>query len=252
MIRSANAYKTSITSTMTEREAGIGGRRAIPVDYIDVDFNGSSYTIGIITKLDGTRVPFIIDREDKEKVVARNWHCAVGGAYIASVFRTTEDETKALYLHNLVMNRLTFDGKGATESVDHINGIGMDNRKVNLRICAQSQQNRNTRTRARTTDKLPAGILPEEIPRNVWYIPSDGHHGDRFAVEIKGIPGSEDIMWRTTSSAKVTTREKLNLAVAKRTEFFASNAALRDYERASELSAALLAEYEAILALIPA
>lgn len=57
---------------MTEREPGIGGRKAIPVTYYDVDYKGFSYTIGIITKLDGTLVKFIIDREDKEKVAERN------------------------------------------------------------------------------------------------------------------------------------------------------------------------------------
>jgi hypothetical protein len=55
-----------------------------------------------------------------------------------------DKKRKTLYLHNFIMNRLTFDGKGSTETVDHINGNGFDNRKVNLRIISQSLQNMNT------------------------------------------------------------------------------------------------------------
>jgi hypothetical protein len=76
---------------MTEKEPGIGGRKAIPIEYIDVDYKGLSYTIGTITnKTDGTTIKFIIDSEDKEKVIERNWHCGTGGLYISSVFRTTD------------------------------------------------------------------------------------------------------------------------------------------------------------------
>lgn len=232
---------------MTEKEPGIGGRKAIPIEYIDVDYKGLSYTIGTITKLDGTTIKFIIDSEDKEKVIERNWHCGTGGLYISSVFRTTDGAAKALYLHNLIMDRLTFDGKGTTESVDHINGMGTDNRKENLRICSQSQQNRNRSKRERTTTRLPDGIDPEEIPQNIWYMPPNGAHGDRFAIEIKGIPETSDITWRSTSSKSVTTREKLQAAIKKRNELYSTITALRDHERESELSKRLLAEYNELI-----
>ena len=232
---------------MTEREPGIGGRKAIPVEYIDVEYKGCSYTIGIITKLDGKNVKFIIDREDKEKVTERNWHCATGGLYISSVFRTEDDSFKALYLHNLIMDRLVFDGKGSSESVDHINGIGTDNRKANLRVCSQSQQNRNTSKRKRTTTRLPEGFDPDEIPQNIWYMPESGSHGDRFAIEIKGIPDTKDITWRSTSSKSVSTRQKLIEAITKRNELYSTIPALRDHERESELSKTLLEEYNEII-----
>ena len=234
---------------MTERERGIGGRKAIPITYTDVEYDGKEYTIGKITKLDGTVSEFVVDRDDKEKVMARKWHCGTGGQYISSVFRTASEGTKALYLHNLIMGKLTFYGKGATESVDHINGLGTDNRKANLRVVSQSLQNRNTKQRERKTDKLPSDIDPDEIPRNIWYIPDDGHHGDRFAVEIKGIPGVGDILWRTTSSKSVSSREKLGMAIQKRNELFASTPVLREYARESELSRKLLREYEDICSL---
>ena len=216
-----------------EDEHGIGGRKPTDILWNHYSYNDCNYSIGTIYKDDETSVKFIIDRDDYDKVKERSWH-HISSGYVGSTCKVSGIR-KVLYLHNLIMNRLTFDGKGTTESVDHINGIGTDNRKANLRICSQSQQNRNKSKRVRITDKLPKDIAKGEIPQNVWYIPSDGHHGDRFAVEIKGIPGMGDILWRTTSATKVSTREKLELAIAKRTELYTSIDALRDHERDSEL-----------------
>ena len=115
-----------------EREIGIGGRYAIPIQYRDVTYRGIEYTVYEITKLTGDSIYFIIDKEDSERTKARSWHSCVNDTYIGSTFRTTTNERKTLHLHNFVMNRLTFDGKGATETVDHINGNGFDNRKTSF------------------------------------------------------------------------------------------------------------------------
>lgn len=164
-------------------ERGIGGRKPNLITWAHINYKSNLYSIGKICKEDGIIERFIIDTEDYDKIKERSWH-VVSTGYIGSSCKV-DGVRKVLYMHNLIMNRLTFDGKGATESVDHINGIGTDNRKANLRVCSQSQQNRNTSNRVRTTEKLPASIDPSTIPRNIWYIPASGSHGDRFAVEIK-------------------------------------------------------------------
>ncbi len=232
-----------------EDERGIGGRKSIPIEWIHKSYKDHEYKIGIITKTDGTTIKFVIDCDDYDRVNERSWHYIGSGCgYIASTYKT-EGIRKNIYLHNLIMNRLTFDGKGQTESVDHINGIGTDNRKANLRVCSQSQQNRNKSKRERTTTRLPEGINPDELPQNVWYMPPNGSHGERFAVEIKGIPDTPDIVWRSTASKTISSREKLNAAIAKRKELYESMESLRMHERESELSKHLKTEYDEIIKL---
>ena len=115
------------------------------------------------------------------------------------------------------MNRISFPGKGTRESVDHINRIGLDNRKANLRVVTQSQQNVNKGARKRVAE-LPAdsGLTAADLPRHVWYIKANGSHGDRFAIELK----TEGISWKTTSSKTVSLKDKLDAAKAKLAEYY--------------------------------
>ena len=228
-------------------ERGIGGRYAIEIAYTDVMYRGINYTVCKVTKLTGDSIYFIIDKEDSERVQTRSWHSCVNDTYIGSTFRTTTNERKTLHLHNFVMNRLTFDGKGATETVDHINGNGLDNRKVNLRITTQSLQNMNTKQRVRTVEDLPAGIRTEEIPRGIWYCPASGGHSDRFVVELKGIPGVGDIVKKCSSSKTLTARQKLEEAIAYKAQVFERYPILREMQRDSERARLLQHEYEQIV-----
>jgi hypothetical protein len=115
--------------------------------------------------------------------------------------------------------------------------------------CRISLQNINTKTRIRTTTKLPDSIDPASIPRNIWYIPPNGSHGERFAVEIKGIPDQEDIIWKTSSSKKFTLQEKLNQAIAKRNEIYDKSPILKEFSRSTERAIELQTEFDAIISL---
>jgi len=55
------------------------------------------------------------------------------------------------------MDRLEHNGRGQTESIDHINRIGLDNRKENLRLLSQSRQNCNQKRKPRKS------ILPSIV-----------------------------------------------------------------------------------------
>lgn len=122
-----------------------------------------------------------------------------------------------MYLHNLVLNLLDFPGKGSKESVDHINRIGFDNRKENLRIITQTQHNLNQLKRKRRVE-LPeeSGLTADDIPKHIWYIKPNGSHGDRFAIEFK----TENIIWKTTASKNVSLKDKLKSAKEQLQEYY--------------------------------
>lgn len=131
---------------------------------------------------------FFIDKEDLEKVKTRNWHAVTDGKYIGANIRI-EGVIKTLYLHNFVMNKLDFPGKGATQTIDHINRNGLDNRKANLRLVTQTQQNLNQDKRTRWAE-LPekykdSQVKIYDLPKNVYYVKARGNHGDGFCVEFK-------------------------------------------------------------------
>lgn len=194
--------------------AGIGGRPAGLIDYKHVFYNNKEYTVATI-QFKGEDMQFVIDKEDYEKIKDRAWHFT-SNHYISTSI-TVESSRKQLYLHNLVMNRLDHPGKGATESVDHINRNGLDNRKENLRIVSQTQQNLNQSKKKRSVilpEKCP--IKPEDIPTHIWYVRANGLHGDRFAIEFK----TENLVWKSTSSKAVSIHEKLKQAKEKLKEFY--------------------------------
>ena len=219
------------------------GRPAIDCNYKEVVYNTKSYIVA--TKEDYT---FVIDKDDYEKVKQRTWY-KISTGYIASGITLDNGERKQLLLHNFVMNRLTFPGKGATESVDHINRNPLDNRKENLRIVSQTEQNINQGKKPRNIVQLPenSGIEPNDIPRHIWYIKANGGHGDRFAIEFK----TENLVWKSSSSKKLSLLEKLNSAKEKLQELYLQYPYLNPENNTTVNQAAeLSASFQKILGLV--
>ena len=198
---------------MKSRER-IGGRKPGLIDYRNVSYNNKEYVVGTI-QFKEEDIQFVIDKDDFDKIKDRAWHYTSNN-YISSSI-THNSNRKQLYLHNLVMNRLEHPGKGVTETVDHINRNGLDNRKENLRIISQSDQNFNQSKKKRTV-LLPPGcpINADDIPKHIWYVRANGLHGDRFAIEFK----TEGLVWKSTSSKIITINEKLKQAIDKLQEFY--------------------------------
>ena len=190
------------------------GRPARDIIYEEVVLNTKSYVIGHVLS-NGVVRKFVIDREDYDRVSEYSWHIA-SNSYICSGI-VHDGKHKALYLHNFIMGRDAFQGKGQTESIDHINRNGLDNRKENLRLITQSEQNINQLKKKRNVI-LPEGcpVKPDDIPRHIWYVRANGQHGDRFAIEFK----TEGILWKTTSSKSVGLLTKLAAAKERLAELY--------------------------------
>lgn len=201
------------------------GRPAIPNKYRDENIDGKVYVIGTLVSK-GLDIQFIIDKDDEEEVKTRQWYAHTNGKYVACGINT-KDGRKVMYLHNFIMNRITFPGKGSKESVDHINRNGLDNRKENLRIVTQREQNLNQNRRKRTCE-LPSdsGLTHDDIPKHVWYIKANGAHGDRFGIDLK----TEGIKWKSSSSKTIPLREKLEQAKTKLKELYETYPYLEEFK----------------------
>jgi len=164
---------------------------------------------------------FVTDYQNAEfyaDLIHKAWHYRSDGGYIASGVIGDDDNKKELYLHNFVLGKLTFNGKGQHHSIDHINRIGRDNRKVNLRELTQSHQNINQSKRERVVE-LPdgCGIDPNDIPKNIYYKPPSGAHGDLFYIEI-----------RTPEIVKILCPQEDNDLVAPRFRWFGTKSKTLD------------------------
>lgn len=89
-----------------------------------------NYVIGITNN---TGVEFIIDYEDYPKVCNYTWNEKEGSGYINANCNHTK-----IYLH-----RLIFDDLRENDMIDHINHNVHDNRRNNLRIATNSQNQMN-------------------------------------------------------------------------------------------------------------
>jgi hypothetical protein len=200
---------------------------------------------------------FVFDGDIKDRVIKMTWHFASNN-YIAHTHYTDEGAKKELYLHNFVMDKLTFDGKGQQHTIDHINRVGTDNRKANLReVSTQTAQNFNQKRRERTTE-LPdnCGINTDQIPKNVYYGKPSGLHGDFFYIELKSIPslyvGDKKYNWKTTKSKNVSLKLKLQQAIDKLNELKNTYDELKDIiidDNSEDLRKELILEYNHILKL---
>jgi hypothetical protein len=185
------------------------GRPPKGITFTEIYYNNNKYIVGKLQVKDDYKY-FVIDKEDFIKINNIKLHIQSVNYVAHSVY--IDDNKKEMYLHNIIMNRYGFPGKGATETVDHINRNPLDNRKENLRIITQSEQNMN-QTKKKRNVILPENseLTADDIPKHVWYVKANGDHGDRFAIEF----ATEKIVWKTTSSKKVSLKEKLAQAKEK-------------------------------------
>lgn len=225
-----------------------------------INYKDKQYVVCCIPFNDTYKM-FVFDDDIKDKVIKMAWHYKSDGHYIGHTHYAKEGnkiDKKELYLHNFVMDKLTFDGKGQQHTIDHINRVGTDNRKCNLReVSTQTAQNFNQKRRERTTE-LPdnCGINTDQIPKNVYYGKPSGLHGDFFYIELKSILslciGDKKYNWKTTKSKNVSLKIKLQQAIDKLNELKNTYDELKDIiidDNSEDLRKELIIEYNDILKL---
>lgn len=222
----------------------ICGRPPGQMKYKEVTYHEKEYIVGNLPYKNEI-MWFVIDKEDYPKIKDMSWH-RTSNAYIAHSMND-DNKQKQLYLHNVVMDRMGFLGKGQTETVDHINRIASDNRKENLRIVSQTEQNLNQKRKGRTIE-LPEDscIKAEDIPKHIWYVKANGSHGDRFCIELK----TEKLVWKTSASKKISLADKLKEAKEKLKEIYMTHPHLNpdNIEKIDHINS-LKKSYEEIVAL---
>lgn len=145
------------------------------VDYKKVVFEENEYCVCKYNYKKEERL-FVIDAENLPKIlkVSKSW-------YKLSTYIGCNTDT---YLHNVVMDKAVGGGKGQKYTVDHKNRITNDNRKANLHIISQSEQNENQAQRERKIE-MPkgCGVKAEDIPKCVWF--DQNKNRQRFVIELK-------------------------------------------------------------------
>lgn len=80
----------------------------------------------------------VVDGEDFDFLNQWKWHAGKNGSYAArGEWQKGKNKNKIIYMHRLIMK---VEGK---TQVDHKNGNGLDNRKENLRLCTNKENQRN-------------------------------------------------------------------------------------------------------------
>lgn len=91
----------------------------------------------------------LVDDEDFDWLSQFNWYVGGGGRWIYA-YRWVAGKNEAM--HRIIMKAPRH------MEVDHINGIGFDNRKSNLRLCTHSQNVRNRIKKDETTTSCYKGV----------------------------------------------------------------------------------------------
>ncbi len=175
-------------------------------DYSVVEYRNKKYIVGKTCSRTKNQILFITDASIKKYIKHGKWHRQSQSDYISLKMNSN----KELYLHYLALNKIEFGGRGQTYTIDHINRIPWDNRKENLRVTTQTQQNFNQRKKKRKVE-LPedCGIDPDDLPKNVWYVKPTGNFGEYFEVRIKDLPDGSTFRKKTTKSKTVSLKCKL-------------------------------------------
>lgn len=118
----------------------------------------------------------IVDDQDFERVSQYKWSLKIGHTGIHYAFRTDKNN-KSIYLHRFILNA------PKRTSVDHKNHNGLDNRRMNIRVCNWSQNAINSRIAKNNTSGYK-GIY-WDADRNKWAVQIEVNQHNKFLGRYK-------------------------------------------------------------------
>jgi hypothetical protein len=167
--------------------------------FMDVKYKKNNYVICLLKHLK-SKIPIVLDKNIFKIIILNNYNYKINERNHVYYMKNN----KIKYLHNLVLETANKNKKNS--SVIHLNNIHFDNRICNLEYDVKNKSNsKNTRKKKRIINLTDKNINASLLPTFISYMKEDKTHGDRFQLEIK----SEKLLWRSTSSKKLSTRYKL-------------------------------------------
>lgn len=122
----------------------------------------------------------LVDDEDFEYLNQWKWHArgqpningyyALRGMYVARINK--KEIIKAIRMHRVIMNRIVGRTLNKFELVDHINHDPLDNRRENLRIVSNRQNQQNKKNKG--TSKYPGVSWQKQTNKWVAHIRLNG------------------------------------------------------------------------------
>lgn len=103
-----------------------------------------------------------VDDADYDRVADRNWYVCSAGYARHTIYPRVKGSPTSLLMHRVIMN--TPEGM----LTDHINHDTLDNRRSNLRVCDQSQNNANSRMLRSNTKGQFKGVSKHPASER-WY-----------------------------------------------------------------------------------
>lgn len=91
----------------------------------------------IITRKSGEQFTVLYDEVDAHLIESGGWRFSIIAKPRTQYVRAACGRGASTYLHRLILADAAI--------VDHINGNGLDNRRINLRSCTRAQNSRNMR-----------------------------------------------------------------------------------------------------------
>lgn len=116
----------------------------------------------------------IVDDEDYEFLSSFKWHFSRGYAWRNITIARGKGTT--ISMHRVIMGLEMGDERQA----DHINGNKLDNRRSNLRICSNAENQRNTKTPTTNTSGFKVvNLLKGRWRASIWH-QNKQHYLGRF------------------------------------------------------------------------